>query len=48
MKLTWIMWVYVVGGFVLGTLFGSWLGEPFLVGIFGIFVGAALGIAFRR
>jgi hypothetical protein len=47
MKLTWMMWVYVVGGLVLGTLLGSWLGAPFLVGFFGTLVGAALGVAFR-
>jgi hypothetical protein len=47
MNLTWMMWVYVVGGLVLGTLLGSWLGAPFLVGFFCAIVGAALGVAFR-
>ena len=44
----WMIAVYVVGGVVFGTLRGSWLGEPVLVAIFGAFVGAALGVAFRR
>ncbi len=48
MKLTWMMAVYVIGGIILGTAFGAWLGEPILVGVFGAFVGAALGVAFRR
>ena len=48
MKLTWMMAVYVSGGIILGTALGAWLGQPILVGIFGAFVGTALGVAFRR
>ena len=47
MKLTWMMVVYVIGGIILGTVLGAWLGQPVLVGIFGAFVGAALGVLRR-
>ena len=48
MKLGWMMVAYVAGGIILGAAIGAWLGQPVLVAVFGAFVGAALGVAFRR
>ncbi len=47
MKLGWMMVAYVAGGIILGAAIGAWLGQPVLVAVFGAFVGAALGVAFR-